>query len=76
MKLYDNGGRREKAERRQAMEPVDFTERRSQKDRRVRSDRRSGIERRNPNGFRVIAGMDRRVFYRWNSHYYLSKMVI
>ena len=76
MKLNDNGGRREISDRRLSSEPVDFPDRRSHKDRRSCPDRRSGVDRRSASGFRVIAGMDRRVLYRWNSHHYLSRMII
>ena len=55
----DNGGRRMGNDRRQNNLDY-FPDRRCGQERRDKEDRRSGVERRTPFGFRVLAGIDRR----------------
>lgn len=55
----DNGGRRFFSDRRRNNFKI-IIDRRIGHERRSKKDRRSGVERRNPFGFRVQAGLDRR----------------
>ena len=61
--MNDNGGRRSGSERRQSIVEIDFQERRFGDDRRYIPDRRRGFDRRSPEGFRRIAGIDRRTSF-------------
>ena len=58
----DNGGRRQKKDRRENNFKI-FIDRRTRSKRRIKTDRRSGIERRSPSGFRAIIGYDRRASF-------------
>jgi hypothetical protein len=64
MLITDKGGRRTQTDRRQSASSIDFPDRRSGNDRRIHTDRRKGVERRSPEGFRSIVGMDRRKLFR------------
>ena len=57
----DNGGFRSHGNRRIDTIPIGFPDRRTETDRRTGVDRRSGHDRRSPNGFRFMAGQDRRI---------------